>query len=526
MRTLHPVPILLAVHGPDRGRVFPLPPDEPQLVGRSSEALGLTDRTISRLHAELTPDGDHWLVRDLGSSHGTFLNGVRTAGHAALVHGDRLRLGDSEFLVVDEAIGHAAALDDAHASDAPTQIALPSPEGRDATLAYRLARLSAEPTHADDFLREAAEVIRAAANLEHCTILRASSNGLIAPVGMERAPLTLAEQALASGEPMLARDAQSEGSNALAIPLEASSSGAPAAVLIARANRDISNVSTLSMLTLAAQLVGLGLAARASSGGMDGRLAAIGESMVTLSHAIKNILQGLRSGADAVEMTLTRGDLAQAREGWPILQRNLDRIQSLVLNMLAWAKERPLEPEMVDLNALVKEVRELLSAAAARKRIRLSVALDPALPPSQVDMSAMYQAVTNLAVNAIEAVAERTGTVTMRTRYISEDDTVEISVIDNGPGIPLALRARLFEPFLSTKGQRGTGLGLAVARKIAARHGGTTSLVRSDEHGTVIAILVKASMVADGDSGDLADLDATRTPRSVRSSDVPWTFGP
>ncbi len=520
------MPTLLAVHGPDRGRVFALPPDEPQLVGRSSEALGLTDRTISRLHAELTPDGDHWLVRDLGSSHGTFLNGTRTVGHAALHRGDRLRLGDSEFLIVDEAVGNTGARDLGVPFAAATNIALPTPGPSDAMLAYQLGRLSAEPTRTEDFLTEAAQVIRVAAKLRACTILRASAQGLVAPTGLELAPIALAEQALANGDAVLARDEQDGKHNAIAVPLFGYGDGVSSAVLVAQGGTEISHPSTLALLNLSGQLVGLGLAARTANGGSDNRLAAIGESMATLSHAIKNILQGLRSGADAVEMTIARGDLAQAREGWPILQRNLDRIQSLVLNMLAWAKERPLEPEMIDLNSLVTEVKELLHAAAARKRIRLALELDASLPPVYADLSAIYQAITNLALNAIEAAPDKTGVVTMRTRSSVEEDLVSITVIDNGTGIPIALRQRLFEPFLSTKGQRGTGLGLAVTRKIATRHGGSARLIRSDEQGTEIALLLKASGATEDASSALDDLDATRAPRSARMRDVPWTFGP
>ncbi len=520
------MPTLLVVHGPDRGRAFPLPPDEPQLVGRSSEALGLTDRTVSRLHAELTPDGDHWTVRDLGSSHGTFLNGLRTAGHVALQRGDRLRLGDSEFLVVDEGAIHTAAPDLTTQLSSATQTALPLPESRDAILAYRLARLSAEPTRTDDFLEQASRLIQSSAGLESCVMLRGGANGFLVPTTVQHAPLALAEQALASGEPMLARDEQRGNHHAVAIPIAAHMHGAVATVLIARGGAELTSTSTLAALQLSAQLVGLGLAARAANSENDGRLAAIGESMATLSHAIKNILQGLRSGADAVEMTIARGDLAQAREGWPILQRNLDRIQSLVLNMLAWAKERPLEPEMIDLNALVTEVKELLQAAATRKRLRLGIELESTLPPVYADLSAIYQAITNLAMNAIEAAPEKTGVVTIRTRYNAQDDAACITVIDNGAGIPLSLRSRLFEPFLSTKGQRGTGLGLAVARKIAHRHGGSARLVRSDEHGTEIALIIQASRLGNEDASSLDDLDATRAPRSASSRDVPWTFGP
>ena len=66
---------LEVIEGPDIGGIFPLPPAEPQLIGRSSEALPLSDGTISRRHAELTPDGDKWLIQDLASANGTFVNG-------------------------------------------------------------------------------------------------------------------------------------------------------------------------------------------------------------------------------------------------------------------------------------------------------------------------------------------------------------------------------------------------------------------------------------------------------------------
>ncbi|MEM1447312.1 MAG: FHA domain-containing protein, partial [Planctomycetota bacterium] len=69
--------ILTVIQGPDKGRRFELPDHEPQQIGRSSEALPLTDQTISRRHAEMTPDAGRWILRDLGSSNGTFVNGVR-----------------------------------------------------------------------------------------------------------------------------------------------------------------------------------------------------------------------------------------------------------------------------------------------------------------------------------------------------------------------------------------------------------------------------------------------------------------
>jgi len=92
-----------------------------------------------------------------------------------------------------------------------------------------------------------------------------------------------------------------------------------------------------------------------------------------------------------------------------------------------------------------------------------------------------------------------------------------LSVRDNGGGVPDMVKARLFEPFVSSKGQRGTGLGLAVARKIAERHGGSLELVATSPAGTTFALRLPAS-------GDGADPAETRAPRGVAPDEFKWKF--
>ena len=85
--------ILTVIQGPDKGRKFELPDNEPQLIGRSSEALPLTDNTVSRRHAELTHDDGVWWIRDLHSQNGTYVGGKRISGPATLADGDEILLG-------------------------------------------------------------------------------------------------------------------------------------------------------------------------------------------------------------------------------------------------------------------------------------------------------------------------------------------------------------------------------------------------------------------------------------------------
>jgi signal transduction histidine kinase len=363
---------LLVHRGPDAGRWFPLPAGEPQLIGRSSESLPLRDRRISRRHAELTPDGDGWVLRDLRSRNGTRVGDRMLEGSARIAVGDRFTCGDSEFEVV-----------------------------------------AGRPTSGD----------------------------LSEDRGLGRGP---------------------------------------------------------------------------STGTTDQeRLVAAGRAVAGLSHSIKNILQAMRGGADAVELAIGRDDLESARAGWPILARNLDRIHTLTLNLLAFAHDRPLDREPTLLPPLLREIAELLGPAAARRRASIEVECDRDLPEPSIDLGAVHQALMNLLINAIEAVPERTGRVVLAARRGGPGEVL-LQVDDNGPGLPESVRGRPFEPFVSTKGQRGTGLGLAVSRRLAVRHGGELRSEDLEGGGTRMEL----RLPIEGDDAS----DRTRGPESVPETDLGLEF--
>ena len=520
---------IVVVRGPDRGRAFALPDAEPQLIGRSTEALEITDPTVSRRHAELTPDAGRWKIRDLESRHGTFVNGVRISGAVALAAGDRIRCGDSELLLLKEGEAPPVASDDAgvaleSGARAEHDAADIGAVDIDAALVAReLVARAAEPIDADAFLSIAAGLLadRLACEVLALRATDARLEDFVVPGASDApsAPLALVRRAIDTAEPLAAGDAAA--GRVLAAPFGAPGSARGAFLLRWRGDSAAQRprARDIAIVSAAAEVASLALASRGErpARGHQERLALIGETVAALSHSIKNMLQGLRFGADAVDLALSRGELARAREGWPVLQRNLDRVHALALNMLAWAKERPLEPESTDANAILREVRELLAPAAARRRVGVLVELDDALPPAVLDAPSIHQALTNLVLNAIEAAPERVGMVTLASRYDAESDAVVLTVRDNGAGIPDAVRARLFEPFVSSKGQRGTGLGLAVARKIAERHGGRLEVIETSSKGTSFALTLPSS-------SDGADPDETRAPRAMRPSDLSWRF--
>jgi signal transduction histidine kinase len=209
------------------------------------------------------------------------------------------------------------------------------------------------------------------------------------------------------------------------------------------------------------------------------RLAAVGQTIAGLSHHIKNILQGLKSGSEILGMGIRDKDDAMLDQGWKIVEKNQGRIFDLVMDMLTYSKEREPTLESVDLNAIVNEAVELVRGRA--KELRAKLEIKPgAVPPLMADREGIHRAVLNLVSNALDAVADRPKPrVSVATMVDPDRQNALVSVSDNGAGIGPDQFDDLFKPFVSSKGSRGTGLGLAVSRKILREHGGDVTLESS-----------------------------------------------
>jgi signal transduction histidine kinase len=219
------------------------------------------------------------------------------------------------------------------------------------------------------------------------------------------------------------------------------------------------------------------------------RLAAIGQTIAALSHHIKNILQGLRSGSEIIKMGMKDKNENLITQGWRIAEKNQGKIYDLVMDMLSYSKERVPAVEPTDVNEVIREVVELLESRAREKGVSLETNLGDALPTIAVDPEGLHRALLNIVSNAIDAVEDRPSPqVTIATR-LGDEGWLRILVVDNGLGIPAHLAAEIFKPFVSTKGARGTGLGLPVSRKIMREHGG--DLVLQSEIGVGSKFILK-----------------------------------
>jgi len=233
------------------------------------------------------------------------------------------------------------------------------------------------------------------------------------------------------------------------------------------------------------------------------RLAAVGQAVASLSHYIKNILQGIQGGSHAVESGLKREEVDTVRQGWDVVRRNMRRINALVLDMLSYSRQSPPNLQQMSANAVVREVVELLQGRAKEKQVELTTKLDTSLPEIRIDPDGLHQACLNILSNAVEAVPAIRGRVEVATRPSPHGSEVWITVADNGPGIPREAQPHIFNAFYSTKGHGGTGLGLAAAQKLIQDHGGFISLNSEPGQGTAFVIHLPrktASEPADGDA--------------------------
>ncbi len=406
MATIH------VIQGPDKGWMYDLHAAE-TIVGRTSDGLQLNDVTVSRSHARLLPDAGEWILEDLGSANGTYLNGVRLGRGQQLRQGDQIRVGAS-LLVFGGAgsgpqpMGGGIHLDDdgrlvesAIITSIPSNedsVIMPTPEAGDQAIGnlrhlYQLIGTISTIFDVELLLNRVLDNVCELLRPDRAYVLMLDDAGRMTPLAARyddpdarhEVPLsrTIVNHVVTNHVGVLCSNAMGDKRftkghsvhdfnirSVLCAPIM----GRDRILGVLHVDTSVSNVTysteQLRLLTaigyqtgLAVENVRLYEAAVKSE-----RLAAVGEAVATLSHSIKNILQALQAGTDVAAMALERGNPDQARKAWPIVTRNLDRINTLILNMLAFSKPRRPLLRAININTLPTSVkRKNLIAAYSRR---------------------------------------------------------------------------------------------------------------------------------------------------------------
>ncbi|MCA9709366.1 MAG: PAS domain-containing protein, partial [Myxococcales bacterium] len=234
------------------------------------------------------------------------------------------------------------------------------------------------------------------------------------------------------------------------------------------------------------------------------RLAAVGGLAASVAHEIRNPLAAISGSAELLGTVPLEEDDARLVE---IIRRESTRLSGLISEMLAFTRPRKPQRRAVPLARIAREGVENFRADPANARIEVALRTDEA-PLVQVDPAQLSQVLWNLLRNAAEAM-EGDGRVELRVRPRPADGAVELTVTDDGPGIPPQLRARVFDPFFTTK-ERGTGFGLAVVHRVVEDNGGSIELSTAPGEGTTFHLRFPA--VDEPDSVDDSVDDSNDAP--------------
>ena len=526
------MPSFFVIQGRDRGTRFEL--EKPVVaVGRDvRNDIHLQDTEISRRHAELRQADESFTVHDLGSSNGTFVNGTAISTHV-MQSGDQLLMGRTLLLYTG---GGASAVIDGKVDivtsrrndDSRILHSMTESEGSRSLLhaevtgsespwlararsnlqvMYRTALAVSHTLDIDELLDRIMSLIFEWVEADRgCIMLVNNETGTLEPrVRRNREGIssgaaisiskTILDYVTEHAEGVLTSNAKDDkrwdtGASilnmdireAICVPMRGRygvvgviyiDTSSPPQQLEEEGNKF--REEHLKLMIAIAHQAALAVEDTSYYSAMlqAERLAAMGQTIATLSHHIKNILQGIRGGSYLIEMGLADDDKEVTRRGWHIVEKNQGRISNLVLDMLTFSKER--EPQLVtsSLNAVVADVVELMQSRSEELGVALSWTAAEEMPDLLFDPEGMHRAILNVLTNALDACEEvEGGQVSVATELSKEKKLVRVLIKDNGSGIPADEVDTMFTLFVSSKGSRGTGLGLSVSQKICTEHGG------------------------------------------------------
>jgi signal transduction histidine kinase len=542
---------LFVIQGADQGKRFELK-SKPMALGRDqSNPIRLHDTEVSRRHAEVRPVDDSYRIIDLGSANGTFVNG-QPIDQAPLHPGDRLQHGQTvmlfnagngqerdlttrvDMLAPASPDDRSAILRSIPVGEGSRVLQTPDIAGgwlkdrlMNLSVMYRATQAISHVLDTDALLSQILELVFESIGADRGAVLLKDDAGHLVPKAVrwrgaadpdERMSIsrTIVDHVLEQGQGVITSDAPGDKRfspaqsivdygirEAICVPVQgrhvtlgvlyADTRAASGFMPTAGKDGVKSRFSQDHLMLMVAIGHQAGMAIENTVFYRDKiqaeRLAAVGQTIATLSHHIKNILQGIRGGSYLIDMGLNEKDEAIVRRGWTIVEKNQGKIYNLVMDMLSFSKDREPALEPADLNETVADVVELMQSRAKELNVDLAWKPGADLPQVLIDPDGIHRAVLNIVTNAIDAAeGVAAARVTVATAQDGPAEIVRVTVADNGVGINEADIASIFQVFASTKGARGTGLGLPVSQKIVREHGGKIVVTSKPGQGSQFAI--------------------------------------
>ncbi|UCD79736.1 MAG: hybrid sensor histidine kinase/response regulator [Desulfobacterales bacterium] len=222
------------------------------------------------------------------------------------------------------------------------------------------------------------------------------------------------------------------------------------------------------------------------------RMAAVGQTVTELAHAIKNIANGLKGSIFVLGKGIELDNKKYLLEGWEMVEANLEKIKNLSLDLLNYGKYADVTFTLADPNKPAREVVELMASRAKESNVELKLELSDELQPLHCDPAGIHSCLLNLVGNAIDACLETASSAKPRVVAVRTakpaDWAAEYQVSDTGSGMDDEVQGKIFQSFFSTKGTKGTGIGLMLTKKIVDQHRGLIEVVSQKGAGATFTI--------------------------------------
>lgn len=532
---------LMIRNGSLQGSSFAVSSDNISIGRNCKNFIVIPDASISRFHAQIRTSENRHFLRDLSSTYGSFVNGCRCHPELPIADGDSIRLGRIESVFSTKSTDGSK----------PRPLQPPRKEistfkkcgetisylipafkdtiqanlsGQNTLLIARLAESMQSVIDLDERLQVLMDILFDVFLPDRGALLLRRGEDLSLEIKLHRPdrkdfPIsnTILEHALNQQSALFIVDTATDDRfrkaesvlamnirSAICAPMISHNKVFGAIYLDSHSRSFTFQKEDLSLLNLLAVNAAISIEnAVLISEKLDAeRLAAIGLAITGISHYAKNILTGMTGASNLIDLALKKGDMPMLARVWPLLQQSTDTLGTLVQDMLTFSKQRTPDFQDANLNEVVREIYNQQLSYALEKGVRLLLEPDTDLPNSRFDKKAIHDTLLNVVMNAVEACQGRKeALVRIHTGYRQEEELICIDIIDNGPGIAEEIHKKIFEPFFSTKGSKGTGLGLAVSRQIVLEHGGFIALESEPEKGARFCICLprKSSFPENGE---------------------------
>jgi signal transduction histidine kinase len=230
---------------------------------------------------------------------------------------------------------------------------------------------------------------------------------------------------------------------------------------------------------------------------LQSHLASLGLMIASISHGIKGLLTGLDGGMYILDSGFAKKNQGQIEEGWELTKLMVEKIRKMVMDILFYAKERDLNYERITILNFAQEAAKELEPQMKVNKIEFKKKFNSILGEFEVDGTYIHSALINIIGNAIDACkgdqTKKAPLITFEIREHKKNIIFEIS--DNGVGMDAETLGKIFTPLFSSKGNRGTGLGLFIANTIIEQHGGTINVKSTPGQGTLFQIKIPRNRV-------------------------------